>query len=286
MKHVKALFFILLGNLIYATAVRFFLMSSGLATGGVTGISIALNSITGIRVSIFALILNIVMWILGLILLGKRFAFSTLISTIAFPVFLNILESLLGDYVLTEDRIVCSILGGILIGVGLGLVFREDSSTGGIDVIPMSLNKYFKLPVSASMYVIDTITLLAQVLVFPVENILYGIIQIVVYSIVLDKLLILGNSRTEMLIISQEYEQITQYILHEMDRGVTLLNAMGGFTQKDKNLILSVVSNRQVPRIERMIKTIDPHALIIKSSVMEVAGHGFTLEKKYEVSSD
>ncbi|MCQ2492836.1 MAG: YitT family protein [Lachnospiraceae bacterium] len=281
MKHVKSLFIILAGNLLYSLAVRLFLMPSGLVTGGVTGISIALNSVTGIRVSIFAMILNVVMWILGLILLGKHFAFSTLISTLAFPVFLSFFETALGDYVITEDRILCSVLGGVLIGVALGIVLREDASTGGIDVIPMALNKYFKLSVSATMYAIDTVILLAQILVFPVENILYGILQILIYSFVLEKVLILGNTRTQMLVISPEHEKITSYILHEVDRGVTLLDGHGGYTKKPAELVLSIVSNRQVPRIEKEIRQIDPHAMIIKSSIMEVSGRGFTLAKQY-----
>ncbi len=281
MKHAKSLFFILLGNFLYALAVRLFLMSSGLATGGVTGIAIALNSVTGIRVSIYALILNIIMWILGLILLGKHFAFSTLISTVAFPVFLNLLESLLGDYILTQDRLLCTILGGLLIGIGLGLVLREDSSTGGIDVIPMSLNKYFRLSVSVTMYAIDTIILLAQMLVFPMENILYGIVQILFYSIVLEKVLVLGDTRTELIIISPEHQKITQCILNDMDRGVTLLHGEGGYTNNQTDLVLSVVSNREVPKIEKMIHTIDEHALVIMCPVTEVAGRGFTLEKQY-----
>ena len=283
MKNIKTTVLILLGNLIYALAVRLFLMSSGLATGGVTGIAIALNSVTGNRVSVSAFILNAIMWVAGLFLLGKHFAASTLLSTVAFPVFLNILENLLGDYVLTEDRILCSILGGILIGAGLGLVLREDASTGGIDVIPIALNKYFRVSVSGVMYLVDTVILLAQVLVFPVENILYGILQILVYSIVMEKVLVLGNTRTKMLIISREHTKITQFILREMDRGVTLLKGTGAFSNSDENIILTVVSNRQVPRIERMVKEADPHAFIVKSAAKEVSGHGFTLEKKYGV---
>lgn len=281
MKNIKTTAMILIGNLIYALAVKLFLMSSGLATGGVTGIAIALNSVTGIRVSVSAFVLNGIMWVLGLFFLGKHFAVSTLVSTIAFPLFLNILENLIGDYVLTEDRILCSILGGILIGTGLGLVLREDASTGGIDVIPVALNKYFRFSVSGVMYIVDIVILLAQILVFPVENILYGILQILVYTIVMEKVLIIGKTRTKMLIISREHTKITQFILNKMDRGATYLKGTGAFSNNDESIILTVVSNRQVPRIERMVKEEDPHALIIKSAAMEVSGHGFTLDKKY-----
>ncbi len=281
-KQVRSVLIILLANLIYAATVRFFLMSSGLVTGGVTGISLALNRLTGLPVSLYAGIFNVGFWILGLIFLGKKFAWGTLLSTVSYPAFLAILEKVFGDYVLTDDIVLCAVLGGVIVGIGLGLVMREEASTGGVDVIPLTLNKYFKLPISITMYIVDVAILLAQIAIFPVSNLLYGIVHILIYSVVLDKVLLRGTSRTELKIISKEHEKITNKILYEADRGVTLLSGKGGYTKDSTEMILSVISNREFAKIERMVHEVDPDALVIVSRVMEVSGRGFTLEKKYQ----
>lgn len=281
-KRVRSVLIILLANLLYAATVRFFLMSSGLVTGGVTGISLALNRLTGLPVSLYAGIFNVGFWILGLIFLGKKFAWGTLLSTVSYPAFLAILEKVFGDYVLTDDIVLCAVLGGVIVGIGLGLVMREEASTGGVDVIPLTLNKYFKLPISITMYIVDVAILLAQIAIFPVSNLLYGIVHILIYSVVLDKVLLRGTSRTELKIISKEHEKITNKILYEADRGVTLLNGKGGYTKDATEMVLSVISNREFAKIERMVHEVDPDALVIVSRVMEVSGRGFTLEKKYQ----
>lgn len=281
-KQVRSVLIILLANLLYAATVRFFLMSSGLVTGGVTGMSLALNRLTGLPVSLYAGIFNVGFWILGWALLGKKFALGTLLSTVSYPAFLAILEKAFGDYVLTEDIVLCAVLGGVIVGVALGLVMREEASTGGVDVIPLALNKYFKAPISVTMYVVDVIILLAQIAIFPVSNLLYGIVHILVYSIVLDKVLLRGTSRTELKIISKEYDRIKKKILHEGDRGVTLISAKGGYTMNPTEMVYSVISNREFAKIERMVHEVDPDALVIVSRVTEVSGRGFTLEKKYQ----
>lgn len=282
LSEIKSVIVILLGNFLYAAAVHFFLVSADLATGGVTGISIALGEVTPVAVSTYALILNTIMWFLGLFLLGKRFAAATLLSTFSFPVFLKILEETSGTFVLTDDRLLCTVFGGIIIGIGLGITMREGASTGGIDVVPLALNKFFKLPVSVTMYFIDIIILLAQIMVFPPESLLYGIINILIYSMVLDKVLVLGQSHIELKVVSSRHEEIAEAIMKQMDRGVTLISSKGGYTKEDTQMILSILSNRELGKAEKLIHAVDPNALIIVGQVTEISGRGFTQEKLYK----
>ena len=282
LKNARSVLMILLGNCIYAAGVEFFLVPARIATAGVTGISIAISSVTGVRVSLYALILNIIFWLLGLILLGKEFAGKTLLSSISYPAFLALFEGLTGDFVLTEDRLICTVFSGVLMGIALGIVIREDSSIGGVDVISLALKKYLRFPVSVCMYAVDCITLVMQILVFSRDAILYGVLNILVYTVVLDKVLLSGSSRTEIKVVSKEYRKIADGIMQSADRGVTILHGEGGYTGDDTEMVLSVVSNRQLARVERVIHSIDPHALVIIGRVTEVQGRGFTLDKYTE----
>lgn len=278
---ILSVFIILLGNFLYAAAVHFFLVSADLATGGVTGISIALGEITPVAVSTYALILNTIMWILGLFLLGKHFAMATLLSTFSFPVALRFLETFFPGGSLTDDRLLCTVFGGILIGVGLGITIRQDASTGGIDVIPLALNKYFRLPISTMMWLIDIIILLAQIMVFPTESLLYGIINIIIYSFVLDKVLVFGQSHIELKIISKNSRKIADTILEKMDRGCTMIKAEGGYTGEESQMVFSILSTRELTKAHKLIMETDPNALVIVTRVSEISGRGFTLEKVY-----
>lgn len=279
---IRSAMVILAGNFLYACTVRFFVMPGNFVTGGVTGMSLALGSLTGSMVSGFAMIINIFFWVAGLILLGKKFAASTLLSTVSFPVFLGFLEKYTGDLALTEDRLLCVVMGGLLTGAALGIVMKEESSSGGVDVIPLVLNKYFRFPVSVGMYIVDFLIVAAQFAVFPPDNIFYGILYILIYSVVLDKVLVIGVEKIQLKIVSSQWEAITKIIQTKADRGVTLISSMGGYSREDSFMVLSVVSNRQMAKIEKWIHEADPQALIIVSRVSEVRGRGFTTEKIYK----
>ena len=181
------------GNALYSLTVVLFLIPSGLITGGATGIALAANRLIGLPVSGVLLLVNVVMLVAGWILLGRRFALSTLASTFLSPLTLAIWEELFQDYVLTDDLILCTIFAGLGIGVSLGIVIRTGGSTGGMDIPPLVLQKYFRIPVAVSMTVFDLAILLAQAVSSPKEQVLYGIVLVFVYSTVLDKVIMLGE---------------------------------------------------------------------------------------------
>ena len=282
MRRAHTVISILLGNLIYALSVKLFLLPAGLLTGGTNGIALVLDHYWGISISLFVLIFNIVMLCVGWFVLGKAFAMTTVASSFLYPAFLELLNRIMGDVVLTNDLLLCTIFFGLGVGLGLGLVIRAGASTGGMDIPPLILEKKLRIPVSVSMYCFDFLILVPQMFFRPVENVLYGIILVFIYTIVLDKMLILGKSKTELKIVSSEYEAICAAILKEVDRGVTLMRAEGGYTGCKTKLVFSVVSNRELIKVEKLVHEIDPECFMVVNRVSEVRGKGFSISKTYE----
>ena len=273
---------IIAGNALYALTVVLFLVPSGLITGGATGIALGVNRALGLPVSGVLFVINISMLVLGWIVLGRRFALTTIASTILSPMFLALWEHVVGDFVLTEDLVLNTIFAGLGVGISLGITIRAGASTGGMDIPPLVLNKFFHLPVSATMMVFDMLILCLQAAFSPLQQCLYGIVLVIVYTIVLDKVLLFGTTRTEVKIISQYADEIRQTIFSELDRGVTILHGEGGYSRDSEQVLLSVISNRQLPKLEKLAHAIDPACFMIVSHVTEVSGRGFSLEKDYK----
>jgi len=225
---------------------------------------------------------NIVMLLAGLLILGKAFAATTLASSFLYPIFLELCDRVLGDLILTQDILLCTIFSGIGIGAALGLVIRSGSSTGGMDIPPLVLRKLTGIPVSVSMYFFDGLIILTQTLFQPAENVLYGILLMVIYTYMIDKMLLLGNARTELKIVSSKYREISDAILTQVDRGVTLLQAEGGYLHEKTQLVLSIISNRELIKVEKLVRQIDPESFMVVSRVSEVRGRGFSLKKDYK----
>ena len=272
---------VILGNILYALAVRLFLMPAGLLTGGTTGIGLALNRAFGIPVSSFVLVFNVMMLLIGWKVMGRKFALTTIVSTFVYPIALGFFERLFGNLMLTEDLFLCTIFSGLGIGASLGIVIRAGASTGGMDIPPLVLNHYLRIPVSVSMYVFDFCILLVQAVGNPPENVLYGLILVMVYTLVLDKLMLLGTTRTEVRIVSEHSQKIREAILAEMDRGVTMLSGETGYLKHQTQMIFSVISNRELPELEKLVHRIDPECFMVVNRVSEVSGRGFSMKKRY-----
>ena len=272
---------ILFGNALYSLAVALFLEPAGLITGGATGIALAIGRLTGLPVSGLLLFINLAMLVWGWAVLGRAFALNTLASSVLSPAFLGLFEGLLAGRVLTEDIFLCTVFSGLGIGVALGLVIRSGASTGGLDIPPLVLNKWFKLPVSATMLTFDIAVLLMQAMFSPVQQVLYGVVMVLIHTIVMDKMLMLGASRTEVKIVSSQSDAICAAILAQLDRGVPILHGEGGYTREPSAVLLSIVSNRELPRLEKLAHSIDPTCFLIVSHVTEVSGRGFSLDKDY-----
>ena len=273
---------IIAGNALYALTVVLFLVPSGLITGGATGIALGVNRALGLPVSGVLFVINMAMLAVGWVLLGRRFAITTIASTVLSPMFLALWERVFADFVLTNDIVLNTIFAGFGVGISLGITIRAGASTGGMDIPPLVLNKYFHIPVSVSMMVFDMLILCLQAAFSPLQQCLYGIVLVIVYTVVLDKVLIFGTTRTEVKIISRYADEIRDAILSQLDRGVTVLHGEGGYSREQEQVLLSVITNRQLPRLEKLAKLIDPACFMIVSHVTEVSGRGFSLEKDYQ----
>lgn len=282
MRRTVSILSVILGNLLYALSVKLFLLPAGLLTGGTNGIALVLEHYWDVPISLFVLIFNIVMLCVGWKVLGRAFAMTTVASSFLYPAFLELLDRGLGNVMLTDDLLLCTIFFGLGVGLGLGLVIRAGASTGGMDIPPLILEKKLRIPVSVSMYCFDFLILVPQMFFRPVENVLYGIILVFIYTIVLDKMLILGKSKTELKIVSPKYEEICAAILTEVDRGVTLMKAEGGYSRCRTQLVFSVVSNRELIKVEKIIHEIDPECFMVVNRVSEVRGKGFSMSKTYQ----
>ena len=272
---------VLLGNVLYAFTVKVFLLPAELISCGTTGIALVVNHLTGLPLTEFIFVFNIAMLCLGWWMLGKKFAMTTVFSSLFYPVALEVLNRTLGNVSVTDNLLLNTLYAGLGLGIALGMVIRGGASTGGMDIPPLVLKKLFHVPVSVSLWAFDFCILLSQMMFHTVEDLLYGVILIITLTYSLNQVLLLGTSRTEVKIVSQQATRIRDAILSEIDRGVTMLHGEGGYLRKDTEVILSVVSNHEMPRIERLARDIDPDCFMIVSRVTEVWGRGFTSGKKY-----
>lgn len=280
--NIKSLFFIALGNLIYALGVVMFILPNGLITGGTTGLGLFMYHQFGVPVSTFVAIFNVVMFVLGFVFLGASFAMSTLVSTFIYPAFLAVFQNIPQLSSMTDDPLLAVIMAGLMIGFGLGLVVKVGASTGGMDIPPLILNKKFGLSVSVGLYFFDFAILLTQMMFTNRENVIYGILLVLIYTVVLDKVLLMGEKQMQVKIISEQYQAINEAILTQLNRGSTLLKAETGYHKKDGFVVMSIVSKRELNRLRQIVGEIDPVAFMIVNQVNEVRGRGFSLAKKYE----
>ena len=272
---------VLLGNIIYAFSVKLFVLPAKLMSCGTTGIALLVNHLLNVPLSEFILVFNIAMLALGWWILGRKFAMTTILSSVFYPVALELLNRTLGDVIITDNVLLNVLFGGFGLGMSLGIVIRAGASTGGMDIPPLILKKLFHVPVSVSLWVFDFCILLTQLIFHPLEDLLYGVLLIATVSVALNKVLLLGTSKTEIKIISRKSQEIRDAILTRMDRGVTMLNGESGYYQVDTQVVLSVVSNRELPLIQNLAREIDPTCFMIVSRVTEVWGRGFSLSKHY-----
>lgn len=276
---VKKIFFVLLGNTIYAAGLATFVLPTGLITGGTTGLGLIANHYIGLPIEVFAAGFNIVMFILAILVLGKSFALTSLISTFYFPFILGVVQKIDGLQNLTNDPMLCTIFAGVSIGVGIGMVIKAGASTGGMDIPPLIFNKKMGLPVSVGLYVFDLAILIGQMFFRDKEKSLYGILLVMIYTVLVDKVLLMGKTQMQVKIMSRQYREINEMIHKKLDRGTTLYKTESGYLHEDGFSVMTVVSNRELPKLNQLVMEIDDKAFMVISQVSEVKGRGFTLHK-------
>lgn len=272
-KLIEALLLIA-GNAILAFSVSFFIIPNNILSGGVAGVAIAINPFIDIEVTTLMNIIIGVTFVMGYVFLGKKFALKTVASSILYPIFIELFTRM--DYISTVDPILASIFGGALSGFALALTFKTGASTGGMDIPPLILEKLTRIKVSVWIMVVDAITVLLGLMNFSLNDVLIGLVSVYAATTILDKISVIGGQQArQVTIISEFYEEILKHLHFEISRGSTLLQARGGYTLREKEIILTVISRSEYYDLERTVLDIDPEAFLIVSNVTEVHGLGF-----------
>ena len=279
-QQLKRLPQILIGNTLLAFAICAFVVPHGFMLGGSNGIALFLHNITNWPLSILNAILNIALFLVGLFCMGKSFAATSLLSTIIYPIIMAIFEQLpISTLFAGEDPLLCAVFCALFVGLGVGIVVRSGGSTGGMDIPPIILNKYTGIPVGTWLMVFDSLIVVAQVCINGLDGLLLSLLIILLTSLIVNRTIITGEQKVQIIIISPEYEQIRQEILRSQDCGATMLDIETGMTQETQKAVFSVVYAKKYPEIRDAALKIDPKAFIVTSEVKNVNGIGYTLAR-------
>ncbi len=266
--------YLLLGSMVIALSFNLFLNPNRIATGGVTGLSTISQELWGITPAYIQWGMNIPLWLLGFFMLGGRFGIKTAIGSFVLPLFVLLTAQLSP---LTDQALLASVYGGIGIGLGLGLVFRGRGSTGGMDVVAQVLHRYMGISLGSAIALLDGVIIISAGFVFSAENALYALIGLFITSKTIDLVQVGLNTSKVAFIISDASAQIAQSVLYELDRGLTRIQGVGGFTNEEKQVMMVVIGQREVTRLKQLIRDADPYAFVIISGTSEVFGEGFQL---------
>ncbi|WP_432402360.1 YitT family protein [Wukongibacter sp. M2B1] len=270
---------ITVGTFLMAVSLLMFLEPNTIAPGGVTGLAIVVQKVSGIPMDVTNLAVNIPLFIIGLIVLGKAFGAKTAYGTASLSLFIRILIIVFGNNInATEDILLASIFGGVAVGIGIGIVFRSGATTGGTDLAGAILNKYFPgLSIAKLMMIIDLIIVAAAGIVNKnIETSLYSIISLYILVKVADFIVEGLNYSKAFYIITEYSEEISKEVFVRLARGATALKGKGMYTGEDKDVLLCVVNRAQVTKLKNIVYSIDKQAFIMVTTIHEVLGEGFT----------
>ena len=276
---LKVLLTIVLGNAMLAFSICAFVIPYDIMLGGSNGIALAIQHFVPVRLSVISACVNVSLFFLGLIFLGWKFAATSLASTVIYPLVLAVFELLPLGTLFEENIVVCALFCGALCGAGIGLVVRAGGSTGGMDIPPCILNKYKGIPVGTSLMFFDVVVVLTQVILKGTDGILLSLVVIVVMSFVVNKVVLSGEKKIQVMIISPAYQEIRKVILEEINCGVTMLDIETGYEGAKQRAILSVVFANKYPEIREAALALDKQAFIVASEVTNVNGKGYTIAR-------
>ena len=270
---------------IFAMAWECFMIPNGMSAGGMMGLSTVIQYATGglvpAQYTYFGI--NAILIVVAVIAMGIGFGFKTIWCIVVSSLFMQLISGLPamhaipGSFFFMEERLLIPVVAGVFESVGLGLVLRYGGSTGGTDIIALMVNKYW--PVSLStVFLLSDVVICALLLLLPEKNfsdMCSGLVEVVIFSMVID--IVVGGKRSsyQLMVFSEKFDSIADHIIHNMDRGVTVLKAQGWYTKSDKNVLLILINQNQMSELSRVIKDIDPRAFMSISPTRNVYGEGF-----------
>lgn len=265
--------------MIFAFGIAVFSLPNSFLVGGMTGVGRIVNYYLHIDVTIAIFVLNCFLFIVGLVIMGRKFAMNTLVSSMTFPIFLNYFSTCSTFQNITTDLMVSALYSGALSGLGVGLVIRLGGSTGGMDIPPIIIKKKFEVPVAICICVFDTIIMLGQAIFANSAQILYGILGTLLTTIVLNQVLVSGTGNVQVTIISEHSEMITKAIHNQLDLGTTYIPIVTGYNKHNQHAVMCIISSRELNNLNQLVKQFDELAFIIINSVRDVHGRGFSLAR-------
>ena len=264
---------IFIGSVIGAAAYPTFLIPNNIAPGGLTGVATILNYLAGWPVGITALVLNIPLFLIGYRTMGKVFAFRSLVATALFTILIDILPL----KPVSEDPLLGTLFGGVVLGIGLGLILRGGATTGGSDMIARMVHKRFPVvTVGGFLFLLDCAVILCAWFTMSAKAALYALICIFVCSRAVDLILAGFGSAKACFIITNRAVEITQRIMNELDRGATVVNGTGAYSGQERTLLISVVSQREVIPLKKIVRQEDEKAFMFITDTHETLGEGFS----------
>lgn len=280
MNRIRRILMIEIGTFLLALAIGMFILPGKILTGGVAGITSILSKYMTISEDIITIIINIALFVIGSIFLGKEFFFNTLVFSVSYPFMILFVTRVLPSY--EVEPLLASIYGGLIGGIGVGLMFRNGGSSGGTDAIALIAEKYLKVKVNHVVMVMDALTVLAGLYTYGLNAVLIGLISVILTGYALEKALTMysGVEGKKFEIISDKYEEISSDILNILARGTTIMDIQGGFTGQKKKMLVVIVSEEQFSAVKEIISKHDPNAFVIISNMTEVNGEGFTYEHR------
>lgn len=274
-KHFWKTVNIILGAFIIAFSVNSLLIPHNLLSGGVTGIAILLHYFLKLPTGLVIFLLNIPIFVLGSKYISKRFIIFSLIGMLAFSIFLTLTKNITLP---VKDLMLVALLGGVLNGIGMGIVFRSRGSLGGTDIIAVIYNKFSSLSIGSVLMASNGVILLFSAVYFNVQLALYTMISMYVSTRVMDFVQEGLNYRKSIIIISDKANQITNAIMLKLHRGVTFLHGSGAYTHREKEIIYCIIKTMELPKLKELVSEIDPQAFMSVSDTKEVLGKGFYVE--------
>ncbi|MCQ2968985.1 MAG: YitT family protein [Clostridium sp.] len=275
MKKVKEYALTTLGIVLTAIALEYFFFPNDIAAGGVSGIALVINAVTGWNISIMVFILNIILFILAFIILGRGFGAKSMYATIMLSVVMEIIEKVFNPTILTENMFLASFFGSALLAMGAAIVFNQGASTGGTSILAAIINKFTSLGVGTALLLNDSIICLLAINVFGMDKGLFGFFSLILIGILIDKFIDGFNTCKQVFIITGKSEMIVKFINKDIDRGCTVLNGKGGYTDSEVKIVYTVLSNNQFITLKNFIKENNPEAFITVNDSKEVLGLGF-----------
>ena len=276
LQFIKEYIIVALACVVMAFNINYFFVGNKLAEGGVSGLSLIIHYLSNIDVSYLYFALNIPLIILAYIFLGKNFLLKTFFATFVLSVFLKVFASFSEPL---DDILLAAIFGGAINGIAIGIVFYAGGSTGGMDIVAKIVNKYTGIPISRILLATDFIVLSIVAVIFGKVIFMYTLISLVISSKMIDIIQVGIYSAKGVTIITTKEDEIRKRIMEDTGRGITLIDAKGGYTQKEIEMLYCVVGQYQLIKVKTIVKEVDPSAFMIVADVHEVIGNGFLVNK-------